>query len=172
MRAVPPMDSPAPAPARRRALPAILLGGFLGGTFDLLFAFIYYGAKSGAKPVRIMQSIAGGLLGRATFEGGAATATMGVLLHYTIATGAALVFFALSRVAPVLVRRAVPSGIVFGVGIYYVMNMVVVPLSAWHRKPWPPPDEIIPIFGHMCIGLLIAFAIKRLAGGPDPSTRK
>jgi hypothetical protein len=145
---------------------AVLVGGFLGGTFDLLFAFIYYGAKNGAKPVRIMQSIAGGLLGRATYEGGAATATLGVLLHYMIATGAAAVFFGLSRIAPGLARRAWASGIVFGVAIYYVMNMVVVPLSAWHRKPWPPPDEVIPILGHMCIGLLIAFAIKRLARDP------
>jgi len=162
------MPSPLPASSGRRPLAAILAGGLLGGTFDLLFAFIYYGAKSGAKPERIMQSIAGGLLGRATYDGGPATAALGVLLHYTIATGAAAVFFGLSRMAPVLGRRALLSGIVFGVGIYFVMNMIVVPLSAWHTHPWPPPHEPIPIVGHMCIGLLIAFAIKRLAR--DPAT--
>jgi hypothetical protein len=160
------MSSTPPVSAGRRPLAAILTGGFLGGTFDLLFAFVYYGARSGAKPVRIMQSVAGGLLGRATYEGGPATAALGVLLHYTIATGAAVVFFGLSRFAPVLVRRALPAGIVFGAGIYFVMNMVVVPLSAWHSPAWPPPHDVIAILGHLCIGLLIAFAIKRLAPAP------
>ena len=44
-------------------------GGLLAGGLDITAAFVIYGVR-GATPVRILQSIASGLLGVAAFQGG------------------------------------------------------------------------------------------------------
>ena len=153
-------QSPSPRISRANALKAIFFGGLLGGTGDLTFAFVYYGGR-GTSMQRVMQSVAGGLLGKSTFEGGAATAALGVALHYFIACGAAAVFFAASRRQPVLIKHAVLSGLVFGAAVYFFMNMVVLPLSAYHSRAFPLPLPLWPILGHLfLVGLPIALVVR------------
>lgn len=108
---------------------AILLGGLVVGALDISDALVFFGLR-GAKPIRIFQSIAGGLLGRATYTGGVATAVMGGVLHFLIATGIVATYYGLSRKIDLLIRQAVPCGVLYGVVVYAVMNAVVVPLSA------------------------------------------
>src|ERR687888_449968 len=80
----------------------ILWAGLAAGVLDITAAFVVYGAF-GAKPLRILQGIAAGLLGPLSFDGGLATAILGLLCHFLIACSAAAVFFLLSRKMPVLV---------------------------------------------------------------------
>ena len=63
---------------RPKALPAILWAGLISGGLDITAALAVYGFF-GLKPVRLLQGIAGGLLGPRTFEGGLATAFLGLL---------------------------------------------------------------------------------------------
>src|SRR5919112_6223459 len=120
---------------RPRALDTILYGGLAVGILDGLFALVFYGLILGAKPTRIFQSVAAGLLGRAAFEGGTRTFLLGVLLHFVVATCIAAVYYALSLKLPVLIRRPVVCGLVYGLVAYLVMNYVVVPLSAIGPRP-------------------------------------
>ncbi len=69
---------------KSRALQAITFGGLIAGTLDLTSAFIVTALRGGSH-VRMLQSIASGLLGADSFTGGAATAALGVLVHFTIA---------------------------------------------------------------------------------------
>ena len=145
------------------ALKAIFWGGVLCGTGDLLFAFVFYGAR-GATPQGIMQSIAGGLLGKAAKEGGATTAALGFFLHYVISFGAAAVYYAASRRVGFLTKHAIPSGLIFGAGVYFFMNMVVLPLSALHARAFPPPLAPLPILAHLfLVGLPIALVVRHYA---------
>ena len=48
--------------------------GLLAGVLDIVAAFVVYRFR-GATPIRILHSIASGLLGPEAFEGGLATAT-------------------------------------------------------------------------------------------------
>lgn len=57
---------------------AILLGGSVCGFLDICAAFVVYG-RYGLRPLRLLQGIPGGLLGRSTYEGGLATARLGLL---------------------------------------------------------------------------------------------
>src|SRR5882757_200017 len=107
---------------------AILWGGLLCGVLDITAALVVYGSM-GAKPLRLLQGIAAGLLGPRTYGGGIATALLGLLCHFVIAFSAAAVFVAASRFAPFLVRQAVLSGVLYGIAVYFFMNRVVVPLS-------------------------------------------
>src|SRR6266446_6369811 len=107
---------------------AVLWAGFACGVLDITAAFVVYGFF-GAKPVPLLQGIASGLLGPKAFDGGLATALLGLLCHFVIAFGAAAVYFVASRCIHVLVDQAVIFGAVHGVAVYFFMNRVVVPLS-------------------------------------------
>ena len=109
---------------------AILYGGLVVGALDLLDAFVFFGLRSGARPMGILHSIAAGAIGRdAARAGGIPTAALGVLLHFTIAFIIAATYVVASRLLPVLRKRWVLCGLAFGVIAYFVMTFVVVPLS-------------------------------------------
>lgn len=118
-------------PARSPAL-MLLAGGLVVGSIDALYAIAFW-VPRGGKPTRIFQSIAAGLLGRASFEGGMRTAMLGVVLHYFIALSIVVVYWLIARRVPLLLRYAVPCGVVYGLIVYAVMNYVVIPLSAAGR---------------------------------------
>jgi hypothetical protein len=147
---------------RSRAFRAILWGGLMAGVFDIIFAFVFYSLK-GSTPLRILRSVASGLLGADAPKGGLGTAALGLVLHFVIAFGAAAVYYAASRGLKVLVRRAVVCGLLYGVAVYLFMNFVVLPLSAIPFKPTYPLDVLlIGLAGHMLlIGLPIALAVRR-----------
>jgi hypothetical protein len=128
---------------------ALLFGTLTVGTLDILDAIVFFGIRSHAAPIRIFQSIAAGLLGRAAFSGGLRTALLGALLHYFIAGSIVAVFLLLSRAIPVLRQRAVVSGILYGVGVYLFMNFVVLPLSNAGRGPFVLPVVINGVLIHM-----------------------
>ena len=124
---------------------------------------MFWGLR-GASPVRILQSVASGLLGRDAFAGGAATAILGTLLHFFIATTAAAVYYAASRRLPLLTRRPVASGAAYGVAVYLFMQHVVLPLSAVTKRPFDPAVAAPMVLIHIaCVGLPIALTVARAA---------
>ena len=147
----------------RRAVPAIVAGGAIAGAFDITYAIVFSGMR-GVPAIRVLQSVSGGLLGAAAYDGGIATAALGLLLHFTIAFSWAAIFAAASRPLPVLAERPFVGGPLFGVGIYLVMYFVVIPLSRYPRKVTYTPFLVgINLFVHMfLIGLPIALAAKAL----------
>ena len=86
--------------------------------------------------MRVLKFIASGLLGAAAFQGGAAIAALGLALHFVIALGAAAVYWAASRRIAFLATHPVPSGLLYGVAVYFFMNLVVIPLSAVPPRPF------------------------------------
>jgi hypothetical protein len=131
---------------------AVLAGGALIiGSLDIAYAIIF-SAFRGFGPVRILQSVAAGLLGRAAFRGGVPTAMLGLALHYTISLGIVLVYWIMSRSLEVLTRRPVICGAIYGLLVYIVMNYVVIPLSATSR-----PRFLLLAF--VCSVLVHAFLI-------------
>jgi uncharacterized membrane protein YagU involved in acid resistance len=151
---------------RPKALETILFGGLIAGALDGLDAVIYYGWASGVTPTRLFQHIASGLLGARAFSGGWATTLIGVACHFTIAIGAAAVFYAASLLIPFLAQRPWISGPAFGISVYVVMHYVVVPLSAVRAGTVPMRglELIDQLFSHMFfVGLPIALMARRSA---------
>lgn len=143
---------------RPNALLAILVGGFLAGGLDLVAAFITFG-------VGVPRAIAGGLLGREAFHGGAATYALGVALQFFIATSAAAIYYAASRKLVFLREHALVCGLFYGIAVFLVMNLVVLPLSALHvRGPFQLAGLIQGLLVHMfLIGLSISFSVRYFA---------
>jgi hypothetical protein len=159
---------------RRSAGRAILWGWLLCGILDITSAIVIALANRGS-PIRMLQGIAGAVLGPAALEGGLATAALGLAMHFGVALAAAATFYGLSRRIPAMIEWGVPSGLLFGVFWLLVMYRGVIPLLAALRplylsnvvkRPlpalWP-----LPLFVHMtCVGLPIAFAVRVF--GPRP----
>ena len=143
-------------------LSPVLLGGVLAGTLDMLYACVFWAVKADVPARRIFQSVAAGLLGRASFDGGWSTALLGLALHYGIALSMAATYVLVAARLPVLVRRPVPLGAAYGLLLYGVMNYLVVPLS---RAGPGSPDPLwtgLSILVHMfCIGVPIALCARR-----------
>lgn len=111
----------------KRSVPlAILLGGIVAGTIDVGAAMLI----SGKGLVFILHFIAGGLLGKAAFQGGVGTAALGLIVQWALSIIIAAIFVLASLRLPILRRRWVASGLAFGVPVYFVMTYVVLPLSA------------------------------------------
>jgi len=145
------------------AVRAVLWAGLACGVLDITAAFVVYGFF-GAKPVPLLQGIASGLLGPRAFQGGLATALLGLFCHFLIAFGAASVYFAASRAIPFLIQNAVVSGALYGVAVYFFMNRIVVPLSAAAKRPFSMRLMIVGMVIHVfCVGLPISLSVRRFS---------
>jgi len=114
---------------RTPAFMPVLVGGLVAGTLDITYACVFWALKAGTPPLRIFQSVAKGVLGPPTFKGGAATAALGLFLHYFIAITMSVAYYVLARRWTTLVERPLIFGAAYGLVLYGVMNYIVVPLS-------------------------------------------
>ena len=146
---------------------AIVWATLAAGTLDISAAILTWWFR-GVAPTRVLQSVAGGLLGRqATFAGGGKTAALGLFLHFSIMSVIATVFYVTARRLPVLTgSRWWLAGAAYAVCVYVVMTFIVVPLSALApARPVPAPDIVQGVFVHIvCVGLPIAFITRRFVG--------
>jgi len=97
----------------QRTTITILLAWLLAGTLDITAAFVYYVGSSATGAERLLQGIASGVLGAAAFTGGAATAVLGLLLHYLIALIWTVVLpLSNVRQAPIRVGPAITAAVI------------------------------------------------------------
>jgi hypothetical protein len=147
-------------------LRAVLIGGSIAGALDILFA-ITYAAVNGVAPVKLLQTVASGLLGEAAFDGGVPVAILGLAGHFSMSyLWATLFVAAASRVTPLVSKPAV-TGPIFGVLVFFTMRLIVLPLSAF---PYPivfkPLSWGLDLLSHMFFfGLPIAFAAAKAIRG-------
>jgi len=153
----PPASTRRPRPAR-----FVLAGGLVAGALDIVYACAFWALKAGVPARRILQSVAAGLLGRSSFEGGAATAALGLTLHLLIATSMSATYYLVARRWAFLRRRPVLCGAGYGLLLYGIMNYVVVPLSAAGPGSKDPLWIALSIAVHvLLIGIPIALLTRR-----------
>ena len=158
------MDDPTPsARPRARALDTILLGGLVIGVLDFIDASTFYPLYYGITFQQVWWGPASGILGRdAARAGGWNSTLIGILMHFVVAMCIATTYFLISRVIPAVLRHPIVSGFIFGVLANYVMQMVVLPLSARGGSPSavfsePVGSMLNSIIGHaVLVGLPVA----------------
>lgn len=144
---------------------AALVGGLTAGTLDILDPIVFYWFR-GVTPIQILQSVATGLLGREAYHGGWRTAALGLACHFLIALTAAVVYVAASRRLSLLRRRPWVCGPLFGLAVFAVMRLVVLPLSAANPGALGGWALVNQLFAHtVLVGLPIAFAASRVEQG-------
>jgi hypothetical protein len=132
----------------------ILLAGFIAGTIDIGAA-----ALINAVSVRvILKAIAGGVLGKASFERGIQAEILGLFLQWGMSILIAAIYIIAARRFGLLQRQWVAAGLSYGIAVFFVMNYVVVPLSAIGRVPhFTAPRFIENLLAMLLFGLIVAF---------------
>ena len=144
-----------------RPLAAILVGGLLAGIGDITQAFVFFGVM-GATPYRILQGVAAGIFGARASQMGWKSAALGLVLHFTIATTAAAVYWFASRKLRLLIERPLVCGLLFGEMVFLFMYFVVLPLSARGPAHFGWATYVTGPIGHpLLVGLPIAFTARR-----------
>jgi hypothetical protein len=141
----------------------LFIGALVAGAFDISYATSISYFRSGIAPSRILQSVASGVLGPDSYQGGTATAALGLGLHFVIAFIITCVFFAAASRQPVLTAQPLVSGALYGAIAYAVMNYIVVPFSRIGPRATPAtPVWVTGVLVHMfLIGVPIALAARR-----------
>jgi len=143
---------------------AVVYGGALVGLFD--FAYATISAWSLGRPwYRPWQGVASALLGRDAFTAGAPATALGLACHFVVAFCIVAAYVLASRRLALLVRRAVPLGMVYGAFVFLVMNWVVIPLTRIGRVPaFTPSSLATALLVHVFLVGLPAALFARRAG--------
>jgi uncharacterized membrane protein YagU involved in acid resistance len=144
---------------------AILLGGLIAGTLDIGAAALI----NGRNPLVILLVIASGVLGKDSFQGGLPAVGLGLVLQWLMSLIIAAVYVLVSNRIPDLKPHWIAGGLAYGLGIFLVMNYLVVPLSEIARMPqftaWTFGGNLLAMLG---FGLLIAFFARDSLPGTAP----
>ena len=143
-----------------------VIGGLIIGTADVIIYHWFVTSVLGGYPLSsVLQYIASGALGQFAFAGGTATALLGLLFHYMISFVIAGVFILSANRIPFLRRHPFVGSLLYGFGVFFVMNMIVIPLSAAPPLPAPTtPQLIVNLIDHLLVvGLPLGIIVQRNA---------
>lgn len=141
----------------------LLFGGMAVGVLDILKPILFTLMRGGS-PIRMLQGIASGALGKESFQGGYATALLGLGFHFFIAFTVFATYYFASRWLRPLEAHALPLSALYGVAVYFFMQFVVLPLSAIGPVKHPPGVLIDGILTHIfCVGLPTGFVVRLAA---------
>jgi uncharacterized membrane protein YagU involved in acid resistance len=141
----------------------IILAGTICGVLDIISATALFLSKGGTFE-RLLQFIASGALGESSFRGGKKTATLGLLIHFTIAFTVAAIYYAASRSFSILIAQPVLCGILYGTLIHFFMTFITIPLSRAPKRKFSASFFLSQLAVHMFIvGLSISLTIARFS---------
>jgi len=153
------------SPATRNSLLRLsMIAGLISGTADvIIYHWFVLGVLGGVPLISVYQYMASGALGESAFAGGIPTALLGILIHFILSILIAGIFILGVDRIPLLRRYLIPGALLFGFGVFIVMNMIVVPLSATPPLPAPTmPELIINLSNHLLnFGLILGIIVRR-----------
>lgn len=140
----------------------IIKAGLLAGALDICFAFLYSYIKRGITPSVVLQYISKIVFGKTAFSNTAILNITGLLVHFTIAMGWAIIFFILYRRLKLIRINKIVTAIIYGLFVWTMMNVLLLPL--WNQKPFvfnPESSSINAAILIIAIGLPLSFMANR-----------
>lgn len=139
---------------------AIVAGGVIAGTVDIGAASLI----NSLSPRIILEAIASGVLGAASFRGGVPVQLLGLGLQWSMSLIITAIYVVAASRWASLARHALRGGVAYGMVIYLVMNYVVVPLSAAPFSPSRHPFNVAAnVLAMILFGLIVA-TVTQLSG--------
>lgn len=108
----------------------VLKTGLIAGSLDILLAFIDAWWSADVPPGDVLRFVASGLLGDIAFKGSQWIVLIGLIIHYLIAFFWTLIFFCWYPKIRSIITSQTLQAIVYGLFIWLVMNLLVLPLTA------------------------------------------
>ena len=146
---------------------AAVVAGLVAGTIDIGAAALI----NHVGPALILQGIASGLIGMKSYAGGAGTVALGLALQLAMSIVIAGIYAAAATQLAWLRSRPVLAGLAFGLGVFVVMNMIVVPLSAFGPKPahislvWVLLNVLAMLVFGVIVATIVRWELRRAAAG-------
>lgn len=120
----------------------ILPVGLFVGTLDITAAVIQT-LIYGRDPMRMLRFIASAVFGDRAFSEAPNYPFYGLAFHYLIALGWTLIFFWLYPRFKRLFGNRIVIGVLYGIMVWAIMNLIVLPLSAAPKIPFNPRSSLI-----------------------------
>jgi hypothetical protein len=140
----------------------IIKAWLLVGTLDILAAFVFVVVKTGKNPLIVLSFIASALFGKEAYSGGALMQLIGLVCHYFIALSFTVFFFLIYPRVKALQYNAILTSIVYGLFVWSVMNLVVVPSSQIPDRPFDVAGAMINMaILIVCIGLPLSLMARK-----------
>ena len=120
----------------------ILLTGLLVGSLDIIAALINFKLSTGKNPTIVLQYIASAVFGKTkAYSEEGNMIFMGAVFHFLIAYFFTILFFVLYINFYFMSKNRLLTGIMYGIFIWSVMNLVVVPVALnnfvkWNQQTW------------------------------------
>jgi len=114
----------------------ILFAGLLAGTLDGIAATLLFLSGGNKNPGTLFRYIASAVYGKAAFAGGGLMVFMGLLFHFLIALVVVSCYFVLYPHITWLGVYPLAAAAVYGLLVWVVMNLGVLPLSKASPRPF------------------------------------
>jgi len=149
--------------------PRKILGtGLLAGTLDITAACLQYYIKTGKGPSGVLKFVASGWFGQKALEGGNTMIAAGLAFHYLIAMGVTVFFFITAGFWFSVFKNKWLTGIAYGIFVWCITNLIIVPLSATPKFPFKPINAwIAAAILILCIGLPLSFSASKKGKNTD-----
>ena len=155
---------------------AFLLTASLAGSLDAIAAMTQFMFRTNwnDNPLKVWRFVASGVLGQDVMTKNIwMVAVLGLLFHFCIAFSFTLLFYVIYPKLKFLSKNLFLTGMLYGVFVWLVMNLVVVPFSnvtskakLWstHTSFQIPADPTQMIIGILIIMFCVGLPISLLAG--------
>ena len=141
----------------------IVIGGLTTGVLHLIIQVgIVFGLLLKNPYISSLQYVASGAIGNAAFTGGLATALLGLVLELLMTMIIAGIFILSFDRIPLLRSHVIPGSLLYGFGVFIVMNFIVLPVSAAPPLPAPPMWLFIEIILEhiLLVGLPLGLLVR------------
>lgn len=142
-----------------RLLMSAFLASVAAGIPDVFVA----AALSRASFGRVLQTIASGVLGEASYTGGTASMALGLGLQIAMSFVIALIYNIASSHVTGVSGSPLIFGALYGIVIFVVMNFVVVPLSRAQRHHWDLKSVVVMLIIMVLFGEIISLIAAAFA---------
>lgn len=145
-----------------RVSDAILYATLVVGVLDATDGILFF-ATQGKNPIQVLQYIASSLLGVRSFSDGLASAGLGLVLHFAVSLVVAAIYILASWRISVLRTQWMPLGLLYGIAVWSVMNLVLLPHTAVVGSALTAAALANGIIGHaLFVGLPSAFVAQKV----------
>jgi hypothetical protein len=143
------------------AILSIVIGTVAVALLDATDGVVYFWLTAHRNPIEVLQYIASGAFGEASYSGGLATAFAGLVFHFIISCAAVCAFIALFTRSHFVRRNAPAVGLAYGALVWCIMNLVVLPISAVTPTGFTSLAVVHGLIGHaLFVGLPAALTAR------------
>ena len=114
----------------------LFLTGLLAGLLDAIAAVLLFLARGNKDPRMLFRYIASAVYGKEAFSNGTSMVYKGILFHFLIAMTWVAIYFFLHAHIPWLDSHPLPAAIGYGILVWIVMNIIIVPNSRATPRPF------------------------------------